>query len=91
MAGHLDKNSRDNREASRAAWSLLKNRFGCEEIGDLTGYALNYIVGYLRCRSVLKAGEGGKNITEIMKSLSTDEESRSAEEIVSSFFSALIS
>lgn len=36
-----------------AVWSLLKSRFSWDEIGELCGYAFNYITGYLRCQAVL--------------------------------------
>jgi len=74
-------------------WKLLKSRFSWAEIGDLTGYGLNYLIGFLRCQLALSTVEKGgtADLNKIRELLIKDERTHDTEKVVCDFFDAFLS
>jgi hypothetical protein len=43
----------------KASWALVKSRFSTRQLGETTGYTLNYLLGYIKAQNARIVAKGG--------------------------------
>jgi hypothetical protein len=71
-AGELDELKGNDRKAWKAAWRLVKSRFSAEQMGELTAYTLNYLIGYVKVATLRAKLASAANAEPINKNFVRD-------------------
>ncbi len=93
----LDALTGQNLDFRNDVWKLLIHRFSTAQLGEMTAYTLNYLVGYASCQRIQALAANNANpparntdIPSIFASLSQDEGVNASKALLSGFHRTLV-